>query len=29
MASVLQFERPGEQQLDARLSTWFADVRNA
>lgn len=29
MASVLQFERPREQQLDARLSTWFADVLNA
>lgn len=29
MASVLQFERPAEQQLDARLSTWFADVLKA
>ena len=26
MASVLQFERPAEQQLDARLSAWFAEV---
>jgi dienelactone hydrolase len=26
MASVLQFERPAEQQLDARLSTWFGEV---
>jgi dienelactone hydrolase len=25
MASVLQFERPAERQLDARLSSWFAD----
>jgi dienelactone hydrolase len=29
MASVLQFERPGEQQLDARLSAWFATVLKA
>jgi dienelactone hydrolase len=28
MASVLQFERPDEQQLNARLSTWFAAVLN-
>jgi dienelactone hydrolase len=26
MASVLQFERPDQLQLDARLSTWFAEV---
>ena len=26
MASVLQFERPAEQQLDARLTAWFAGV---
>jgi dienelactone hydrolase len=28
MASVLQFERPDEQPLDARLSAWFAAVLN-
>ena len=26
MASVLQFERPAEQQLDARLTAWFTGV---
>jgi hypothetical protein len=26
MASVLQFERPAEQQIDARLARWFTEV---
>ena len=26
MASVLQFERPAEQQIDARLTSWFTEV---
>ena len=26
MASVLQFERPAEQQIDDRLAAWFTDV---
>jgi hypothetical protein len=29
MASVLQFERPDERPIEARLASWMADVLGA